>query len=49
MLGVNSTTFEVTASIRRFESIQDKKRVQRYLKGAPPLTLGQLLSQDKDA
>lgn len=48
VLGVNYTTFEVTASIRRFEEIQDKKRVQRYLKGAPPLTLGQLLTPDSE-
>lgn len=49
VLGVNFTTFELSVSIRRFEEIQDKKRVQRYLKGAPPLTLGQLLSPDSDA
>ena len=48
VLGVNTTTFELAVSIRRFESIQDKKRVQRYLKGAPPLTLGQLLTPEKD-
>ena len=49
ILGVNTTTFEVAVSIRRFEDIQDKKRVQRYLKGAPPLTLGQLLAPESDA
>lgn len=49
VLGVNFTTFELSVSIRRFEEIQDKKRVQRYLKGAPPLTLGQLLTPDSDA
>lgn len=48
VLGVNYTTFEVTVSIRRYEEIQDKKRVQRYLKGAPPLTLGQLLTPESE-
>jgi small subunit ribosomal protein S1 len=49
VLGVNYTTFELNVSIRRYEEIQDKKRVQRYLKGAPPLTLGQLLTPDSES
>ena len=42
--GVNQTTFELNLSIRKSEEIQDRKKIQQYLKGAPPLTLGQLLS-----
>ncbi|MBI4423303.1 MAG: S1 RNA-binding domain-containing protein [Elusimicrobia bacterium] len=49
VLGVNFNTFEPSVSIRRFEEAQDRKRVQRYLKGAPPLTLGQLLTPESDA
>ena len=33
---------------KRFEAIQDRKHVQRYLKAAPPLTLGQLLNPSSD-
>ncbi|MFA6029242.1 MAG: S1 RNA-binding domain-containing protein [Elusimicrobiota bacterium] len=44
VLGVHPTTFEVSISIRRYEAIQDRKRVAQYLKAAPPLTLGQLLN-----
>lgn len=43
VLGVHPKTFEPTVSIRRYEAAQDRKRVAKYLKGAPPLTLGQLL------
>ncbi|MEK9144213.1 MAG: S1 RNA-binding domain-containing protein, partial [Elusimicrobiota bacterium] len=46
VIGVHATTFEVELSIKRYEAIQDKKRVAQYTKGAPPLTLGQLLNPD---
>ncbi|MFH1723214.1 MAG: S1 RNA-binding domain-containing protein [Elusimicrobiota bacterium] len=44
--GIQQATFEVSVSIRRYESIQERKRVARYLKGSPPLTLGDLLNPE---
>jgi len=38
----------VTVSIKRFETMQDRKHVARYMKSAPPLTLGQLLNPEGD-
>jgi ribosomal protein S1 len=48
VIGVNSTTFEVTVSIAKYNEIKDRKRLAQYLKAPPPLTLGQLLSHDKE-
>lgn len=44
VLGIRPDTFEVSVSIRRFEEIQDRKRMAQYLKGSPKLTLGQILT-----
>ncbi|MFA6091670.1 MAG: S1 RNA-binding domain-containing protein [Elusimicrobiota bacterium] len=44
VMGIHPTTFEVTISLKRYEAIQDRKRVAQYMKAAPPLTLGQLLN-----
>ncbi|NLO92296.1 MAG: 30S ribosomal protein S1 [Elusimicrobia bacterium] len=44
VLGVNSTTYELTLSLKRAEEFQNRKIVAQYLKGAPPLTLGDLLT-----
>jgi ribosomal protein S1 len=44
--GIHNSTFEVSISIRRYESVQDRKRVAQYMKKAPPLTLGQLFNQE---
>jgi len=49
VIGVQNSTFEVSVSIRRYEAIQERKSVQRYMKEAPPLTLGQLLSGESEA
>ncbi len=46
--GIHNPTFEVSVSIRRYESAQDRKRVAKYMKKAPPLTLGQLFNQEQD-
>jgi small subunit ribosomal protein S1 len=48
VLFVNFTTFEVTVSINKYDEIKDRKRLAQYLKAPPPLTLGQLLQQDKE-
>ncbi|MFA5162130.1 MAG: S1 RNA-binding domain-containing protein [Elusimicrobiales bacterium] len=44
VMGVNSQAYEINLSIKRFEEIQNRKIIAHYLKEAPPLTLGQLLS-----
>ncbi|MDE2492107.1 MAG: S1 RNA-binding domain-containing protein [Elusimicrobia bacterium] len=49
VLGVDFSTFELRASTLRFAEIHDRKRVAQYMKAPPPLTLGQLLSPEKEA
>lgn len=44
VLGIRGAEYDVNLSIKRFEDIEDRKKIQKYLKKAPPLTLGQLLS-----
>jgi len=46
VLGIHNPTYEVLVSIRRYDAIQDRKQVAKYMRGAPPLTLGQLLNPD---
>ena len=46
--GVHPATFEITLSARKLEDIEDRKRVQQYMKAPPPLTLGQLLAPDEE-
>ncbi|MBI4385845.1 MAG: S1 RNA-binding domain-containing protein [Elusimicrobia bacterium] len=46
VLGVNAATFELSVSMRRYEEAQDRKRIAKYLKQPPPLTLGQLLTPE---
>ena len=48
VLSVNANTFEVLVSVNKFEEIKDRKRMAQYLKAPPPLTLGQLLSPEKN-
>jgi len=48
VLGIKPDTFEISVSIRRFEDMQDRKRVAQYMKVAPKLTLGQLLSPEDE-
>ena len=47
VIGVNSTTYDVTVSLSKYDEIKDRKRLAQYLKAPPPLTLGQLLQPDK--
>lgn len=49
VIGIRQDTFEVSVSIRRYEEIQDRKRVAQYMKGSPKLTLGQILTSEEDA
>ncbi|MFH2202341.1 MAG: S1 RNA-binding domain-containing protein [Elusimicrobiota bacterium] len=46
--GIHNATFEVSVSIRRYESVQDRKRVALYMKKPPPLTLGQLFNREAE-
>lgn len=47
VLGIDNAKMELSVSIRRFESIQDRKHVAKYLKPSPRPTLGQLLNPDE--
>lgn len=46
--GVDNTTFDILISIAKYDEMQDRKRVAQYLKAPAPLTLGQLLSPEKE-
>ena len=48
VVGVNSSTFELTLSVRSHEELEDRKRMQQYLKGSPTLTLGQILLDNSE-
>jgi ribosomal protein S1 len=48
VLGIRPETFEVTLSIRRYDEVQDRKRVAQYMKAAPKFTLGQILTSEED-
>lgn len=48
VVGVNSTTCELTLSVRAQEEFEDRKRMQQYLKGSPTLTLGQILLDNSE-
>ena len=46
--GVDAHAFELRVSLARFNEIKDRKRVAQYMKAAPPLTLGQILSPEDE-
>ncbi len=48
VVGVNPQTYELKLSVKRFQEMEDRKRVQQYLKGAPKLTLGQILTESDE-
>jgi ribosomal protein S1 len=48
VLGVDASTFELRASTLKYGEAHDRKRVAQYMKAPPPLTLGQLLSPEKE-
>ena len=48
VLGVDLANFELRASTLKFSEIHDRKRAAQYMKAPPPLTLGQLLSTEKE-
>lgn len=48
VVGINPTTYELTLSVRAQEEFEERKRMQRYLKGSPTLTLGQILLDNSE-
>ncbi len=48
VIGVDSASFTVNLSIKRFDQVQNRKVVAQYLKQAPRPTLGQLLQDSLD-
>ncbi|HAH31090.1 MAG TPA: hypothetical protein DCL44_02115 [Elusimicrobia bacterium] len=48
IVGVNSTSCELTLSVRSHEELEDRRRMQQYLKGSPTLTLGQILLDNSE-
>ncbi|MCG2725609.1 MAG: S1 RNA-binding domain-containing protein [Elusimicrobia bacterium] len=48
MVGVNSFNYQLNLSIKKLEGMEDRKRMQGYMKGSPSLTLGQILENSED-
>lgn len=48
VVGVNPETYELNLSIKRFEQIENRKRIEKYSKETPKLTLGQILTEDNE-
>ncbi|MEW5950813.1 MAG: S1 RNA-binding domain-containing protein [Elusimicrobia bacterium] len=48
VVGVNPQSYELKLSMKRYQEMEDRKKVQQYLKGAPKLTLGQILTEADD-
>ena len=49
VVGVNSSNCQLNLSIKKFEGIEDRKRMQGYMKETPSLTLGQILENAKES
>ncbi|OGR81668.1 MAG: hypothetical protein A2X32_03880 [Elusimicrobia bacterium GWC2_64_44] len=48
VVAINSTNFRLVLSVRKAEEQEDRKRMAQYLKGAPSLTLGQILLENSE-
>lgn len=48
VVGINTTNFRLTLSIKSCEDMEDRKRMAQYLKGSPSLTLGQILMENSE-
>ncbi|HCC48975.1 MAG TPA: hypothetical protein DEQ38_12790 [Elusimicrobia bacterium] len=48
VVGINSSNFRLILSAKRAEEMEDRKRMAQYLKGAPSLTLGQILLENSE-
>jgi small subunit ribosomal protein S1 len=49
IVGVDSATLQITLSIRKFEGIEDRKRMQGYMKETPSFSLGQIIENAKES
>ncbi|MFA6434296.1 MAG: S1 RNA-binding domain-containing protein [Elusimicrobiales bacterium] len=48
LIAVNPETYELVLSVKKLEEMEDRKKVQQYMKGAPTLTLGQILLENSE-
>lgn len=48
VVSINSSNFRLVLSVKRAEEMEDRKRMAQYLKGAPTLTLGQILLENSE-
>ena len=48
LIAISSTTYELVLSVKKLEDIEDRKKVQQYMRGAPTLTLGQILLENSE-
>ncbi|MEI7482547.1 MAG: S1 RNA-binding domain-containing protein [Elusimicrobiota bacterium] len=48
LIAINSSTYELVLSVKKLEEMEDRKKVQQYMKGAPTLTLGQILLENSE-
>ena len=49
MVGVNFSTLQLNLSIKKFEGLEDRKRMQSYMKSSPSLTLGDILKNTQES
>lgn len=48
LIAINSSTYELVLSVKKLEDMEDRKKVQQYMKGSPTLTLGQILLENSE-
>jgi len=48
VVGVKPETFELKLSIKKYEIIENRKRIEQYAKQTPKITLGQLLKDNTE-
>jgi len=48
LIAVNPATYEMVLSVKKSEELEDRRKVQQYMKGAPTLTLGQILLENSE-
>lgn len=46
VVGYDSNTYELKLSIKKFEQIENRKRLEQYTKQSPKITLGQLIKDE---
>ena len=48
LIAINPATYELVLSVKKSEDMEDRKKVQQYMRGAPTLTLGQILLENSE-